>query len=208
MTSTPSQSHRWRIIDREIRTGRYPSSNRLAAILNVSGRTVRRDIDAMREKLGAPLAFDPVHNGYHYAEPSYRLPLPALPAPEARSLATPAAPEEESPVEVRVRFEPGLEGAVSAHGSPAGGRWQYLTDGGAELSVLTDQVDVLLRWVLGWGPGAQVLSPPWVRRRMRETVRRILHRYQGRAPRSTRAGRSPGSARKVYKPPSPRGRSV
>jgi predicted DNA-binding transcriptional regulator YafY len=63
------------VIDQALRANRWPTSERLAQELEVTVRTVRRDIAYLRYQLRAPIEFDPVRNGYHYAEPSYRLPF-------------------------------------------------------------------------------------------------------------------------------------
>ena len=290
MSSTRPQIYRLMVIDREIRAGRFPNSIRLSRALDVSPRTIRRDLETLRDSLGAPLEFDPVRNGYLYSERSFALPpqrltegdllallaadaalaevrgtsieatlrrildkLPeALPAEvdveprelgRATRVTTPAtdgselvatapgagrrarpgrspsagfvslkpapggepATAAESPVEVHLRFAPALAPALAEHDWPEGSRCQFTTDGGVDLTLMTEDVDALLRWTLGWGAGAQVISPPWIRRRMRETVRRVLLRYSARTGRPSRAGRSAGSSRKVFKPPS-RGR--
>ncbi len=41
-------------------------------------RTIRRDIDYLRDQLHAPIDFDCVRNGYYYTELTYRLPFPQL----------------------------------------------------------------------------------------------------------------------------------
>jgi proteasome accessory factor B len=347
MPSTRPQIYRLMIIDREIRAGRYPNSIRLAELLEVSGRTIQRDIEFLRDSLGAPLEFDPIHNGYLYTEKTFFLPTQQLSEGELLAMlvadkalgefrgtafegalkrifekVAAALPEEVSvspqelarayefqstapvhcdpeifralqeairdtarcevvyhtasrsetkrrkldpyrlvnidsewyllahcheheevrvfrpsrireirrtgetfrmpsefdaaeflstkfhamagdkPVKVRIRFDPSLAGYISERDWPEGSRCQFLTDGGVDLTLVTENIDALLRWTLGWGPGAQVLSPPWIRRRMRETVRRVLQRYQARAARPARAGRTSGAARKVFKPPS------
>ena len=43
-----------------------------------TARTIRRDIDYMRDQLHAPIEFDSVQNGYYYTEPTFRLPFPQL----------------------------------------------------------------------------------------------------------------------------------
>jgi predicted DNA-binding transcriptional regulator YafY len=65
-------------LDRALRAGRYPNARTIADELETSGRTVRRDIEFMRERMEAPIAFDPRRNGYYYADPTYRLSLPSL----------------------------------------------------------------------------------------------------------------------------------
>jgi predicted DNA-binding transcriptional regulator YafY len=61
------------VLDRAIRAGEYPNARTIADRLEVSHRTVQRDLVFLRDRLGAPLVFDPQRNGYFYHEPSYRL---------------------------------------------------------------------------------------------------------------------------------------
>jgi len=51
-----------------LQTGRYPNCTTLGRDLEVSVKTVQRDLEFMRDRLELPLAFDPTHNGYHYTE--------------------------------------------------------------------------------------------------------------------------------------------
>jgi proteasome accessory factor B len=62
-------------IDRAIRAGEYPNAKTIASELEVCPRTIHRDIEFIRDHLQAPLAFDPVRNGYFYEDPSFELPL-------------------------------------------------------------------------------------------------------------------------------------
>lgn len=64
--------------DREIRAGRYPNANTLARELEVHPRTIHRDITFLRDRLGAPLAYDPVRHGFYYTDATYRLPAVTL----------------------------------------------------------------------------------------------------------------------------------
>src|SRR4051812_21178840 len=62
-------------IDSAIREGGLPNPTSLARQLEVAPRTVRRDLTYLRDRLHAPVRFDPARNGYVYTEPSYRLPF-------------------------------------------------------------------------------------------------------------------------------------
>lgn len=62
-------------IDQSVRRRKYPSAKSLAAELEVSLRTVRRDIEFLRYSWGAPIGYCPVRKGYHYTEADYSLPL-------------------------------------------------------------------------------------------------------------------------------------
>jgi predicted DNA-binding transcriptional regulator YafY len=65
-------------LDRAIRAGEYPNARTIARELEVGHRTVQRDVEFLRERMGAPLVFDQRRNGYYYAKPDYRLPLMTL----------------------------------------------------------------------------------------------------------------------------------
>ncbi|MBN8248222.1 MAG: WYL domain-containing protein [Verrucomicrobia bacterium] len=51
-----------------LQAGRYPNCTTLGQSLEVSTKTVQRDLEFMRDRLQLPLQFDPVQNGYHYTE--------------------------------------------------------------------------------------------------------------------------------------------
>jgi len=74
-TRTMSRSVLTRIyaIDRAIASGRCPSVRSLASELEVSTRTIERDLEQLRDHLGAPLVYDRKMGGYRYSD-SYRLP--------------------------------------------------------------------------------------------------------------------------------------
>jgi predicted DNA-binding transcriptional regulator YafY len=62
-------------IDRALRAGRWPTAKSLAKELNVDPRTIRRDLEFMRDERNAPVEYNRVRRGYFYAEPTYQLPL-------------------------------------------------------------------------------------------------------------------------------------
>jgi proteasome accessory factor B len=62
-------------IDQAIRAGGWPNAASLARQLEVNPRTVQRDLAFLRDRLQAPLAFDPVRNGYAYTRADFRLPF-------------------------------------------------------------------------------------------------------------------------------------
>jgi len=61
-------------IDHQIRAGRYPSTARMSEIFEVTRRTIQRDIEFMRERLSAPIAYDRHRRGYYYREENWMLP--------------------------------------------------------------------------------------------------------------------------------------
>lgn len=65
-------------IHEEIRSGRYPSAPRLASLIEVSPRTVQRDIEYMLGPLGMRIEYNPAKHGYHYLQDGVELPAPRL----------------------------------------------------------------------------------------------------------------------------------
>ena len=61
-------------IDHEIRAGRYPSTVQMSEIFEVTRRTIQRDIEFMRERLSAPIAYDRHRKGYYYRDDNWMLP--------------------------------------------------------------------------------------------------------------------------------------
>lgn len=61
-------------LDRAIRAGKYPNCLSFAATYECSQKTVQRDIDYLKDQLGAPLAYDRGKQGYYYTASSWFLP--------------------------------------------------------------------------------------------------------------------------------------
>lgn len=51
-----------------LKSGRHPNASTLGTELEVCAKTVRRDLEFLRDRMGLPIAFDPVRNGYRYTE--------------------------------------------------------------------------------------------------------------------------------------------
>jgi predicted DNA-binding transcriptional regulator YafY len=69
---------RMKAIDQALQAGKWPNDRTLAAELEVNRRTIRRDLEFLRDQYHAPIAFDRAHRGYYYSEPTFRLSLPQL----------------------------------------------------------------------------------------------------------------------------------
>jgi predicted DNA-binding transcriptional regulator YafY len=50
------------------RAGKFPNCRTLAEELEVSEKTIQRDIEFMRDRLGLPIAYDPLQFGFYYTE--------------------------------------------------------------------------------------------------------------------------------------------
>jgi predicted DNA-binding transcriptional regulator YafY len=55
-------------IHQALHAGRYPNATALAGELEVSTKSIHRDLEFMRDRLELPLEFDPRRNGYHYTQ--------------------------------------------------------------------------------------------------------------------------------------------
>src|SRR6185295_15524659 len=53
----------------KLRAGSFPNCRKLADELEVSTKTIQRDIDFMRDRLGLPIEYDQLHFGFVYTEP-------------------------------------------------------------------------------------------------------------------------------------------
>ncbi len=60
--------------DSQVRAAKYPNASRLAEHFELSSKTARRDINFLRDRIGAPLEYCPVRKGYYYTQDSFELP--------------------------------------------------------------------------------------------------------------------------------------
>jgi predicted DNA-binding transcriptional regulator YafY len=81
-------------IDRQIASGAYPNTRELAETYETSEATISRDIEFMRNMLNAPIAYSREHNGYYYAEKTFRLSAGYATAEEMLALGCNALPLE------------------------------------------------------------------------------------------------------------------
>lgn len=60
----------WRVMEihKIIRAGRFPNCTTLAAEIEVSSKTVQRDINFMRDQLGLPLEYRVIQHGYFHTQ--------------------------------------------------------------------------------------------------------------------------------------------
>jgi predicted DNA-binding transcriptional regulator YafY len=78
MDRSKTQFSRLIELDRLIRTGRHPNCRGFAADWEVSQKTVQRDIDYLRDQLGAPVEYDRSRNGFRYTDSNWFLPAVSL----------------------------------------------------------------------------------------------------------------------------------
>lgn len=69
-----SNTHRLLWLDAQVRARQYPNAATLAKNFEISHRQALRDIEYMRDTLGAPLQYCYIKRGYHYSKPAFALP--------------------------------------------------------------------------------------------------------------------------------------
>ncbi|HEY8464458.1 MAG TPA: HTH domain-containing protein, partial [Bacillota bacterium] len=68
-----------------IKNKQYPDCRKLAAKLEVSPRTIERDIELLRDRMQAPLEYDRLRRGYYFTK-EFSMPTPRLTEGEIISL--------------------------------------------------------------------------------------------------------------------------
>ena len=58
----------------QLQARKFPNCRKLAHELEVSAKTIQRDIDFMRDRLGLPIEYDQLHFGFVYTEPVANFP--------------------------------------------------------------------------------------------------------------------------------------
>ncbi|MEX1116334.1 MAG: hypothetical protein WEB53_13870, partial [Akkermansiaceae bacterium] len=81
----PPMERMWRI-HQEISAGEYPNCRQLSARLEVSAKTVMRDLEFMRDRLGLPLEYDAVKHGFYYTAPVQDFPVMKISQGEVAAL--------------------------------------------------------------------------------------------------------------------------
>lgn len=56
-------------IHKALQTGNYPNALTLAKEIEVADKTVRRDLEFMRSRLGLPIQYDAASKGFYYSQP-------------------------------------------------------------------------------------------------------------------------------------------
>lgn len=72
--SAINQSIRIQWLHKKILNMYYPNAMRISERFNISHRQAQRDVDHLKNSLGAPLAYSAEHKGYYYTE-QYSLPF-------------------------------------------------------------------------------------------------------------------------------------
>jgi predicted DNA-binding transcriptional regulator YafY len=74
MKRSKTQAERLLDLDRRLRNSEYPNCTSFAEEWETSTKTVQRDIDYLKDRMGAPIEYDALKRGYYYTEPTFMLP--------------------------------------------------------------------------------------------------------------------------------------
>lgn len=77
MRSGASRPALWRVMEihKIIRIGRHPNCSTLAKEIEVTPKTIQRDVSFMRDQLGLPLEYDKIKHGYYYTQEVHEFPM-------------------------------------------------------------------------------------------------------------------------------------
>lgn len=67
----------WRVMEihKIVRAGRHPNCTTLSQEIEVTPKTIQRDISFMRDQLGMPLEYHPIKHGYYYTQEVHEFPM-------------------------------------------------------------------------------------------------------------------------------------
>lgn len=114
-----SNWHRILWIDGKIRASAYPNCRTIAEQFEISVRQASRDIEYLRDSLGAPLAYSHERRGYRYTDGAFILPAMLLTDSQKKALSYLAFryekagdPESRQLAELFVRMTDGCKGSI------------------------------------------------------------------------------------------------
>ena len=168
---------------------RYPNCTKVSEEFEVSAKTVQRDVNFMRDRMGLPIEYDKERFGFHYTRPVSGFPGVTVSAGKGGSSPwrqssppmigeTPAlAAAGSHGYEVRIRFDAESARMVRARTWHATQAIHSVPGGGVDITLRARNEWDIARWVLSWGAHAWVIEPVELRNRVREIAREILTRH-------------------------------
>lgn len=177
-------------IHRALKDGRRCTATQLARELDVHVRTIYRDVDYLRDELGAPLVAHG-NRGYAYSDPRYALPELTVTEGELLAFLVADLVLQQVPPAYGRRLRQGLHRLSRGLGAPIAVDPAELPEPDLPLRQvkvrfgdhrdLTLQVpsddDDLLPWILSQGAKVRVLQPPELVERVRAEVRAMAALY-------------------------------
>ena len=67
----------WRVMEvhKLVRAGGFPNCSSMAKEIEVTAKTIQRDVNFMRDQLGLPLEYDSIKRGYGYTREVHEFPM-------------------------------------------------------------------------------------------------------------------------------------
>lgn len=150
--------------------GEVVTASRMADRLEVSGRTIARDIDYLINSLHVPVVYDNRRHTYVLAGP-----VPVLFAPHA------GAPTEELTQAPRVLVTLSISAdlvrhfqAVELHPTQ---RLEMLADGSGRLFLTVPVNDVLVQWIMSYGGKIRAVAPQVLRDRVHTLAMTLISNH-------------------------------
>jgi len=85
---------------------------------------------------------------------------------------------EDKPFTARIRFGEDQARYIKERIWPKGTSIIEEEDGSIIFSIETSGAYVLKKWILGFGPGAEVLDPPWLKKSLKDELEQTLDKYK------------------------------
>jgi len=86
MNRSKIQMERLLVLHERLCAGKYPNCAGFAAEMEVSSKTVQRDIDFLRDRMNAPIEYDALRRGFYYTDPNFMLPAISMSEGELTAL--------------------------------------------------------------------------------------------------------------------------
>lgn len=169
----------------------YPNAKRLSERFKISHRQAQRDVDFLRQRLGAPLEYDTVRRGYYYTE-DFVLPIALTTANSedyggivANSVETaPETQADSTVIQLQLPYSAQIRVADRLTAVELGG---YITERIGDMTYRCEfhSIEKFMSVIMSLEADITVLSPDWLRARLVRAAERILRNNSGSSSEST-----------------------
>ena len=155
-------------IDAEIRSETFPNSEELAAKLEVSPRTILRDIEYLKDFYNAPITYNFSKRGFYYTEPNFFIRSVMLSKEELKTITLYdqfskfTAREDSEAIEKTYYHNQHI---------------RQCEDGTVTVSFRSTQLYGVFHWVLREGHKVMVLNPPELVDMVKREARKVVRYY-------------------------------
>ena len=153
---------------------RYPNASRLCERFGISHRQAQRDVTALREEYGAPLAYDAVHRGFYYTE---EFSLPAHTKDEGEfdyvEAVTRGFSQKEDALQLQIPYSAVLRIPDRLTRMELG-RFIIGEESRGNYVCEFHSVEMFLGLILASEADITILKPDWLRARLVQSAERVL----------------------------------